>query len=127
MTDNIPDPAIYRGAADVIRANGWHQGSLANSRTNGFRIAAGETALSAERLPVCLIGAINVHTSGDPWDSNDRAWGACVWMRRLVNGAPGVWNDEPERTVDEVLDLLERAAVAAESARAEAAQDGGAR
>jgi hypothetical protein len=123
----IPDPQTFRGAANIIRTNGWHQGGLYDLDVNVRRVAAGEPELPPSACPVCLIGAINVEATGETWDPEDVAYDVRLWVRELIGGAPGVWNDAPGRTVDEVLDLLERAAVAAESARAEAAQDGGAR
>ena len=104
---------VLRKAADEIRRRGWYQGEFAPIEADD------------DSCPVCAWGAINVAHSGDP-----RNW--------YVEGAPGEespalqvlaiaatgdafrsvpsWNDDPERTVEEVLDAFERAAVAAEAA-----------
>lgn len=117
----IPDPQVYRAAADVIRANGWHQGNFFDSSVNVYR---GQHKLPAEKCPVCLLGSVNVAVVDDPIDRDDDARTERQWLLQFTGDHPALWNDQPGRTVGEVLDLLERAAVEAESARA--AQDGGA-
>jgi hypothetical protein len=127
---NIPDPDAFRGAADVIRENGWYQGEYYWPTDD----------LPPAKCPVCVLGAVLVATVGVPQHLHDEDEGCdetCFplqWLATFMSRSGycdsdvlGIadWNDESERTVDEVLDLLERAAKAAESARAEAAQDGG--
>lgn len=124
----IPDPQIYRAAADVIRENGWHKNEY-------FRPVSD---VPPAKCPVCLMGAVLVAAVGTPQHIHDEG-GECdetcfplVWLATFMTkagycdtDAMGIadWNDEPERTVDEVVAALEAAASAAESARA--AQDGG--
>jgi hypothetical protein len=113
----IPDPQIYRAAADVIRTNGWIQGAF-------YRGGPGRTPA---KCPVCLEGAVRIATSGNPIDLNDDGFHAVNWLESQVVKSQDRdaidWNDNPDRTVDEVLAALEQAAVAAEAART--AQDGG--
>lgn len=82
---------VLRSAADILRRDGWRQGSMG---------VAGRAA--------CLREAVC------------RAQGAKPYYGRLARNALAAatgdfripdWNDEPGRTIDEVLDLLERVAV----------------
>jgi hypothetical protein len=124
----IPDPQIYRAAADVIRRNGWNQGHF-------YGLEAFGEGRPRELCPLCLLGAVNLAVNGDPADLRGAATVARHWLAGLIRPGmsaaqlakqPGIvprWNDQPGRAAVDVLDLLARAATAAESALA--AQDGG--
>lgn len=98
MPDSVP--ALLRAAAAVIRERGWWKGS--NEGPEG---------------QVCLFGAINVAAGGDPEGNGFHPplqaalLCACDILEGTVEGDVDVWNDAPQRTVDEVLALLEGAAV----------------
>lgn len=112
----IPDPKIYRDAADVLRTNGWHQGSY----------YASGSGLPPEHCQVCLLGALRVATTGQPEGYSSKIYATVAWLEGFLNtGVPrslhmflDSWNDDPGRTVADVIDLLTRAAAAAEAARA---------
>lgn len=128
MTTTIPDPQIFRGAADWIRRNGWTQGHF-------FDLEAFGQGRPRAQCPLCPLGAVNLQLNGDPADVRGAATAARHWLARLLRPGmsasqlakqPGIvprWNDRPGRAEAEVLALLTRAASAAESALA--AQDGG--
>jgi len=104
----IPDPVLFRVAADVIRTNGWNQGEF---------FGPGFPWKPLHECPVCVLGALHVAASRlSPEPVNVEA--AIGLLRRLTEDLVSDWNDEPDRTVAEVLALLDRAAAAAESARA---------
>lgn len=116
----IPDPQIYRAAADVIRENGWHQGDY-------YEPVDG---LPPAKCPVCIMGALRVVAAGDPAKLNASSCEAVSWLTDLhIRFRPGAytsldeWNDEDGREVADVLDFLDTAAVEAESARAAAGGD----
>jgi hypothetical protein len=118
----IPDPQVYRDAADVIRRNGHHKGDFFD------RAAALLRQLPPSECPVCMLGAVNVAVVGDPTDEAGRALAARRWLHDVCveyAGGAATWNDADRRTVDEVLAMLGRAAAAAEAARA--AEAGGAK
>ncbi|MFE5334157.1 hypothetical protein ACFRCG_47965 [Embleya sp. NPDC056575] len=114
-------PAVYRRAAEIIRENGWVQGWVYDP----------QQALPPERCRVCLLGAVDLASGedpGEPWISREdelRDLGPIVAVLGLTSRLDrqhtrptqviGPWNDAPERTVEQVLDVLEWAAVAAES------------
>lgn len=98
---------VLDGAAAVIRRNGWHQGAF-SAFSSGRKLA--------ER-PVCAMGAINIVTCGRPDQSgygeehtlSSAAYSALE--RHLgIDHSAGAWNDNPDRTVEEVLAALEGAA-----------------
>ena len=99
---------VLRKAADEIRRRGWHQG--ANGSNFGDK----------PNCSVCAVGAIRATLSGgDPFDSVDfrleSALGDAVAVAASASDSLHRWNDDPERTVEEVLDAFEKAAVAAEA------------
>lgn len=120
MTDvlAVPDPQVFRDAAGVIRTNGWFQGNFWDASVNLWRRVEGKPELPPAKCPVCLLGAINVVTAGDPVDGENRGLVARKWVRQFTDDFPAFWNDAPDRNVHDVLALLYRAAAAAESARA---------
>lgn len=104
---------LLRKAADEIRRRGWHQGTYA---------AEGGTL---ESCAVCSLGAISAAALGSPVAfADDRSTPATDRaILRLAQAVAGPrayglhtvdWNDAEGRTVEEVLDAFERAAVAAE-------------
>lgn len=113
----VPAPGLFRVAADVVRANGWNQHVFVQRRP-GWPLGA---------CPVCVFGALNI-AAGSPPNVPTRATRFAVGW--IVAQFPEVradladWNDEPGRTKADVLDLLARAAAAAESARATEAGGG---
>jgi hypothetical protein len=115
-----PTAKLYTDAAEVIRKQGHAKGTLGR-----------------EHGPVCLLGALNVAAFGSATN-----WGAEVDLMDAWNLAgeqlakhlpeklsPAVatvpnllnrivtWNDEAERTPDDVINLFERAAKAQEEAK----------
>jgi len=87
---------ILYTAADLIERDGWHQGDY--TAAGGWKQAS----------PSCVMGAIN------------RAAGrmeipaACAVMVHLYGAGGGSliqWNDAPERTESEVIEVLRAAAV----------------
>lgn len=121
----IPDPQIYRTAADVIRENGLCKGWTVDGRVDP----------NPARCPMSTDGAIRFVVSGDPDAiTAPAAVAATDWFDEYMHThAPGYakygdyvgWNDDPERTEADVIAALHRAAAAAESARA--AEGGGSR
>lgn len=108
---------ILRRAADEIRRRGWYQGEFAPRETVNF-----------DDCPVCAWGAINAVQNGDPreWYVKDGPAYESVALHVLAATVGGSkyysvpsWNDDPERTVEEVLDAFERAAQAADAAELE--------
>lgn len=111
-----PNAKLYTDAANVIRKQGHAKGTL--GRDCG---------------PVCLLGALNVAAFGsatnwghevnlmDAWDLageqlakqlpetlTPKVATVPIPLSRVVT-----WNDEPERTPEDVINLFERAAAAA--------------
>lgn len=96
---------LLRKAADEIRRRGWHQGDY------------GSDPEAAKNCMVCSRGAINAVATGDPWVYNIAADKAAKGLySTLRHDALGIvrWNDDPDRTVEEVLEKFEEAARAAE-------------
>jgi hypothetical protein len=112
--------AMYRRAAEIIRTNGWAQ---------GYELTTGARATDGSAVDV--VGALRVAITGTTWsDDAPYSTGAVLVAERRLAEQLGLlrdprehptdaltdWNDDLlDRTVDEVLDALERAAVAAES------------
>jgi len=100
---------VLRAMADVIRTEGWVQGTYFDSETGN----------------VCLIGARNTVFGGYPSDYPDKYRKMVdavteVLALLVANYPPGVspvtqegivisWNDVDGRTVDEVLRLIKQA------------------
>lgn len=98
---------VLRGAADVIRRNGWHQDSYYDS---------GYPDLPKNECPVCARGAINIAANGlpdltsDVTDAADDAMHQYLGIDGQFPHSLADWNDAPERTADEVIAALEAAA-----------------
>ena len=107
-TPTIAD--VLDEAAAVIRRNGWHQGYFFRGRDHG----------RPENCAVCTMGAINIAIFGKPVvsdlqqtaEQSQLGHDSYVAVEQFVNTAMGLggWNDESDRTVEEVLAALEGAA-----------------
>lgn len=86
---------ILTRAADLIRRYGWVQYQKGN-RYEGF----------------CLVGAV-INASGEEWRSVPAAHDRLI--DTLGSRELAAWNDHPDRTEEEVLELLERASRYAKS------------
>jgi hypothetical protein len=84
MTDHNEVADVLDGAADIIERDGWCQGALERDGA------------------VCAIGALTMAMR--PTVARDRAFAALA--RRLGGDSVARWNDAPERTKQEVLDLF---------------------
>jgi hypothetical protein len=103
--------AILYGAADHLSRHGWHQGGL-----RPF------TGLYITPPPVCAGAAISVVAYGDIFGwlldtSTDPAGAAAKYFAQHLSKTTGVyghdwvsiigvWNDDPDRTVDQVITAL---------------------
>jgi hypothetical protein len=103
-------------ALDYLEAHGWCQGAFAR-KANGVK-HNGEEPLTG-RESVCLDGALLVGAklSGEfdqfysaPGEKRDRWQRAASAIEKQIGGL-GIWewNDDPERTVDEVKEVLRKA------------------
>ena len=96
------DAQILEDAAAIIECNGWYQGNLAGG---AWTVAGGWYEAIEAGAPCCILGAINVAAGEgvfmDPWPLGEFVTG---------NPSPGVWNDAPGRTKEEVLTALRDAA-----------------
>lgn len=102
MSEQLKTSELLRKAADEIRRRGWHQGWY------------GSSAADPMNCSVCAAGAIVAAELGDPYEMFTADYHkARGYLWRIVGGV-SVWNDDPRRTVEEVLDVFEKAAVAAE-------------
>ncbi|MGW7001316.1 DUF6197 family protein [Streptomyces sp. NPDC054933] len=110
---------VYRRAADVIRTNGHYTGDYYSSADALF--------LPKPQCPVCTVGALRIATTGSPDVADDLTSSAVAFFSpritsNIVNEDPveriADWNDDPERTHDEVVEALLAAAVAAEAVAA---------
>lgn len=100
---------LLRKAADEIRRRGWYQG--------GYGSDISEEGFGS--CKVCSLGAVNAASyNGDPWNGmlfKDTARErAILLLEESAGGTLPHWNDAPGRTVEEVLDVFEKAAQAAE-------------
>lgn len=85
-------------AAEVIRERGWHQKDYANEKGN-----------------VCLFAAINIASGSTAWGPTSIGAAAVRRVKRhlklRVCDSVAKWNDAPDRTLAEVIDALESAAL----------------
>ena len=83
---------IAERAANVIHTYGWTQGELGSDK-DGY----------------CLVGALGVAVFADLMFSTDDLSDTFEALRQHTDEAGLlVWNDDPARTRQEVLDLLDR-------------------
>jgi hypothetical protein len=101
-------PNVYERAIEVLRERGWHQHSLESQMGGG----------------VCILGAVSIALN-QRTAFGDLDYPPCSLvsdLREVIRGAgwepdKGVdlsavvaWNDEPQRTVEDVLLVLKHAA-----------------
>lgn len=89
-------PELVR-AAEIIRERGWYQGDYYEGYAPGHNYGGG---------PVCAVGAL-ILTHDGGFDS-DAPWPPGFFALGDEVGKVPSWNDAPERTQEEVIDLLER-------------------
>lgn len=103
MTVNDTIASVLDKAANIIDRNGWTQGDL-------YDMAQGED-MAAQDCRVCAIGAINTASYGHPMypvrasQLSAKAEHAVDLVRdhlRLGSMKLAVWNDDFDRTADEV-------------------------
>ena len=122
---------ILDNAANILLRDGWWQGTYYKEPdlvvdTDEDMLAISRTA--DQTAPCCQEGAINRAAIGYAWFSSERRRTASQedtrardeavrWMRRYVEEqsagtwrSPVAWNDESDRTVDEVVEALRGAA-----------------
>lgn len=122
MSTNLA--AVYRKAADVIRANGHNKGDFYSIPESPIGISLGRC-----EWPVCAAGALSIVVCGDPVPPREGEDGRAEFdavVARLnariesphlwgFAGEPPVqrlagWNDADERTADDVIAALEQTA-----------------
>lgn len=118
-------PAVLLGAARIIQANGLWQGDYVPDPLN--REISAEEIPHSQR-PMSLRAAINCATTGDPHRTSQLGDMAMGYLALSIDGGPywgdyrslethvEAWNDEPGRTADETVALLERLATSSERA-----------
>lgn len=96
--------AVAARAVEVLKERGWHQGAFAAD-------------LSDPQCALCLVGAINVAAGLPPEDNDDfgaddsgPAWDVIERVEHLVHHNAGWWNDLPERTAAQVVEVLAKVA-----------------
>ncbi|MGW3428024.1 DUF6197 family protein [Streptomyces melanosporofaciens] len=113
--------ATYRMAANVIRTNGHHKGAFFTRPESGVGIEP-----TASECPVCIAGALSLAMFDFPIPStgqNERSNKFEAVARKLADlmglegdpllepvGRLAAWNDRPERTANDVITALEKAA-----------------
>ncbi|MGW6255445.1 DUF6197 family protein [Streptomyces sp. NPDC055085] len=105
---------LLLAAIDIIQRDGWHQGDLykppATWKANCWREACDEAARTA---PTCAMGALfrAAHGTSRWVDLTDSALGAVSLLQGHL-GTPMIphWNDAPERTAEDVILAMKRAA-----------------
>ncbi|PRH79362.1 hypothetical protein C6N75_09770 [Streptomyces solincola] len=121
---------ILLKAAEIIQRDGWHQGSLfkvpefTTVRRLSGRLAA--THAAGRTAPVCAMGALCRATFGTAYADDIHVWppalmdtyrDAVLALEREVS-APGNsvahWNDQRERTAEDVILAFKRAAHASD-------------
>jgi hypothetical protein len=98
---------LLRKGAEEIKRRGWTQ------------LYFGSDPNKPHTCQVCAIGGLRAAATGDPFE-NPRGVSAFSRARMFLLNASGDgsivdWNDTEGRTEAEVLDLFERAAIAAEA------------
>ena len=97
---------ILSSAADLIEDTGWTQGAFCrNARGKACRMG------SKDAVSYCLIGAVSTLVDNE---DDERAQSICGTAFALLKTVTGVisldnWNDDPNRTKDDVLHALRMA------------------
>jgi hypothetical protein len=106
-TKSVAD--VLQRAADLIaRPGAWTQGEFARGKT-GRPVKTRDCAVC-----LCVIGAIDVASGARPGtEANDDALRVLAWEVGCSLWDIAVWNDEPERTQEEVVAKLKEAATLA--------------
>lgn len=128
MTNRIELPDLFRRAAEIIQANGHHQGDYIPDPFSHVL-----KALPHER-PMSIVAALRCAETGHPQRFGPASTGAIAFLadRLEVDGEPPFWTDDhsmachvaawgdvPGRTVAEVAAVLLEAAEAAPTPRTE--------
>ncbi|MHA4776015.1 DUF6197 family protein [Streptomyces sp. MSC1_001] len=118
-------PSVLLGAARILQANGLWQGDYVPDPLD--REISPE-ALPHSRRPMSVIAAIHCAVTGDPHQTSQLGDMAMGFVALSIDGGPywtdfrslevhvEAWNDEPGRTADEAVELLERLATSSERA-----------
>lgn len=78
-------------AASILRRDGWCQGQYRKGDKS------------------CLVSAVYRATHyAEPWEDDNGYWGALYQATGSSMGLLSNWNDQPGRTQEEVIELLER-------------------
>jgi len=113
-------PEVLRASAQVLRERGWCQGWYVDGD--------GSTDVDTGGA-VCLFGALNLVFYGTPFppEEGDQDPRSATLEAALAivadEGDVAEWNDEPGRTVEEVLAAIETAALITEEDHGEATGD----
>ena len=91
---------VLRKAADVIRERGHCKGHYERHGS------------------VCIFGALNVIETGNALEPPPDITESERWLRKALGGdSVTLFNDAPERTAEEVIAALEKAAALAEASK----------
>lgn len=95
---------VLNRAADRILEHGHCKGDYGDDHRN------------PDTCRVCLYGALNAATTGDPFTQGRRLWESAEYLVESVVyegeqvGDLADWNDDPDRAADEVIAVLREAA-----------------
>lgn len=84
---------VYLRAIEVLKKRGWCQGGLADGADG----------------PCCMVGACNVVRCGSPY-GGPGAIGIDEIEEAIGTPLYGIWNDDPGRTLGQVIAALRKAA-----------------
>jgi hypothetical protein len=121
MTDYKTPQELIAAGREIIERDGWHQGFYYRlPALDALRASCDYDAelAASERAPVCSEGALRRALTGraDRVLRDDSSAGLFQQARMLLEAAAGVnhvpnWNDDPSRTVEDVLLAFKRAEV----------------
>ena len=96
MTDQTPQ-AILNAAADLIERTGWTQMYIACDKDGDSCDPCSPAAVC-----FCLLGALDAQCSDkEHWYSAHK-----LLLRRIIGPSVSLWNDDPDRTKEEVIAAL---------------------
>lgn len=98
---------LLKGARALI-ANGWTQRRMAENAARAPRLAS-----AIDACHFCMVGALSRAADDAGIDSGDLLT-ARGFLEARVPGHIVDWNDDPERTQDEVIEVFDEAIAAAE-------------